>query len=200
MKKNIIISLIMGLILTVAASAIGASAQQNIAKDVLRLHIIANSNSEADQALKLIVRDGILKKCMPLLKGDTIEEVKSNVNLNIDEINKAAQEILAQNNSSYGVVSSIEKCRFPTKNYGSFALPAGKYDALRIVIGEGKGENWWCVMFPPLCLAGATDNEISICQKAGIDENNISLMTAKSSKNTEYEIKFKLAELADLLW
>lgn len=195
MKKTATIALILGFTLTIIASAIGNTTHNNLANDVLRLHVIANSDSKYDQSLKLKVRDGILKDCSELLYGDNIEEVKTNASKNLKNIQETAQNILIENGSSYLAEVSICKSYFPTKNYGNFSLPAGKYDALKIIIGKGKGKNWWCVMFPPLCLAGATKNEAAICRNAGISEENINIMTCEKDNKPVYKIKFKLAEL-----
>lgn len=119
----------------------------------LRLHVIANSNSLEDQQLKLHVRDQIL-----LEKGDLLEHCRDKEQAmeilaqNVEALERAANQVIAECGEQYQAQVQIGKSVFPDKCYGSIRYPAGEYDAVRIVLGEGRGENWWCVMFPPLCL------------------------------------------------
>ena len=131
---------------------------EDLRQNVLRLHIIANSDSEADQALKLKVRDGILNASGDLFgTTDNIDFAIMTVENNLEELKGIASEIIEQNGFSYGVEAKVEKSYFKTREYDDFTLPAGEYDSLIITIGEGKGKNWWCVIFlkfvyPPLWI------------------------------------------------
>lgn len=133
---------------------------RDIRNEVLRLHVIANSDSEEDQALKLAVRDALLEKSDEIFSGKkTKETAEKAVCQNLSLMLETAEQVLKKNGVDENVCVSVGKSRFPTRTYSSITLPAGEYDALRVVIGEGKGKNWWCVMFPPLCLPAAEGEE-----------------------------------------
>lgn len=134
-------------------------AQTHLAEKVVRLHVLANSDKPEDQALKLRVRDAILARAGELLDGaQNRSEAEARLRRALPELRQAAQSALA-GYGWYGPVSArVRESTFPTRQYGGFALPAGRYLALQIVIGEGNGQNWWCVVFPPLCTAAATDH------------------------------------------
>lgn len=136
------------------------AAAQRAQEEVLRLHILANSDSEEDQQLKLLVRDHILQEVsewfLPETDRNTVERI---IQQRLAEITVLAQERVKEEGYDYPV--SVQLCHsdFPTREYDGFTLPAGDYDALRILIGEGKGQNWWCIMFPPLCVPTALSEE-----------------------------------------
>jgi len=133
-----------------------ARLQQAISDKVLRFHVLANSDSEADQNLKLAVRDAVGSYMQKKLTGvEDLEECEQIVNGNLDEIQEVAAETIAQNGYDYDVTAELEYTSFPVKSYGSYTFPAGEYEALRVVIGEGKGHNWWCVMYPNMCFSGS---------------------------------------------
>lgn len=133
-----------------------ARLQQEISEKVLRFHVLANSDSEADQNLKLAVRDAVGSYMQKKLTGvEDLEECEQIVNGNLDEIQEVAAETIAQNGYDYDVTAELEYTSFPVKSYGSYTFPAGEYEALRVVIGEGKGHNWWCVMYPNMCFSGS---------------------------------------------
>ena len=133
-----------------------ARLQQEISEKVLRFHVLANSDSEADQNLKLAVRDAAGSYMQKKLTGvEDLEECEQIVNGNLDEIQEVAAETIAQNGYDYDVTAELEYTSFPVKSYGSYTFPAGEYEALRVVIGEGKGHNWWCVMYPNMCFSGS---------------------------------------------
>ena len=133
---------------------------EDIAKSVIRLHVVANSNSESDRILKLKVRDEIINYMSPILSDakDT-NETKYIILKNIDKINTAAKYVINKNGYNYTVKTELKETAFPTKYYGDVAFPAGRYTALQIVIGEGKGKNWWCVLYPQLCINNFTQTE-----------------------------------------
>ena len=132
------------------------SASAQIKTDTLRLHIIANSDSDLDQKLKLKVRDRVLEYTGELfaeVSGKT--EAEALAEYSSDEIKNIAEEVIAENGADYSVSVEITNMWFETRSYDGFTLPAGDYDAVRIIIGAGEGHNWWCVMYPPLCIPGA---------------------------------------------
>ena len=125
--------------------------QTQLADRVIRFHVIANSDSPEDQALKLQVRDAVLSATQEFYPQEaTLEEARDVLSDHLGELARTGQETVEAAGYDYPVTASLEKCWFPTKEYDGFALPAGEYTALRVGIGEGEGQNWWCVAFPPL--------------------------------------------------
>lgn len=179
-----------GLIFTMATAGIrrAVSASAQVKTDTLRLHIIANSDSDFDQELKLKVRDRVLEYTGELfaeVSGKTEAEALAKYSAN--DIKAAAEEVIAESGANYSVSVEITNMWFETRSYDGFTLPAGDYDAVRIIIGAGEGHNWWCVMYPPLCLPGA-ENAL---QKYG--EN------AKFVTGDEFEIRFAFLEWLESL-
>lgn len=130
--------------------------QQGIAEKVLRFHVLANSDSSADQKLKLQVRDAIGEKMRVLLQDAGSREIcETIVRKQMEEIKKTAEDVIAREGYEYEVEACLDEVDFPVKTYGNYTFPAGKYEALEVVIGEGKGQNWWCVMYPNLCFSGS---------------------------------------------
>lgn len=128
-----------------------------IGKNLIRFHVIANSDSEEDQNVKLEVRDAILAKVGPQLENvESTEEAKKYLKDNLDTIIETANSILSKEHMGYKATASVGKSVFPVKSYNSITLPAGEYTALKVVLGNGDGKNWWCVMFPPLCFIDVT--------------------------------------------
>ena len=126
--------------------------------DLLRLHVVANSDSPYDQEVKLLVRDGVFKELEALVgEAGSKEEAQALISANLERLEEVAAEILSQY-ADYPLTAVLEKTVFPTKSYGELVLPAGEYDALRLVLGAGEGKNWWCVIFPPLCFVDAAGN------------------------------------------
>lgn len=172
-------------------------AQTALAGDVVRLHVLANSDSEEDQRLKLAVRDRVLAEAEPLLDGVSDRDTAWGILAqSLERFAQAGAETAAAEGYSYPVQVSLEETWFPTRTYDDFALPAGNYTALRVVIGEGEGRNWWCVVFPPLCLGAVSERVEETAAMAGLTEEEISLITAEEG---EYVVKFKLLELWDAL-
>lgn len=169
--------------------------QSDLADQVLRLHILANSDSTEDQQLKLKVRDRILQEADDLLPDTaTREDAVRILQENLPRLAQAGAETAAWEGYAYSVSAELRETWFPTKQYDGFALPAGTYQALRIVIGEGAGRNWWCVVFPPLCLNSAAGSVETAAQQAGMTEQQVALLTADTEG---YVIKFKALELWD---
>lgn len=170
-----------------------SGAQNALSGDVLRLHVLANSDSDADQALKLAVRDRVLEEAAPYLEGvSSREQAEAVLSGALEPLARAGAEVVAQAGADYPVTVSLEQTWFPTKEYGDFALPAGEYTALRVVIGEGGGHNWWCVVFPPLCLGAVSESVEETAAMAGLSQSEISLMTGEDEG---YVVKFRLLEL-----
>jgi stage II sporulation protein R len=132
---------------------------QDYSKDLIRFHVIANSDSLGDQQLKRQVRDAILEQVGDKFKAvQSVAEAREIVLANLGEIEAAAEREIALRGRDYPVKASLGHFDFPAKTYGSFSLPAGNYEAVRVVIGEGQGENWWCVLFPPLCFVDISNS------------------------------------------
>ena len=178
--------------LTLTAGLWSSASQSALADRVLRLHVVANSDSAADQALKLQVRDAVLVQASPLLEGLHDPNAAEEALLpHLDELALAGKAVLAQAGCHDTVSVSVEDQWFPTRNYDTFSLPAGNYRALRVVIGEGMGQNWWCVVFPPLCLASVTEEVAETAANAGLSGDQISLITGQDG---QYVLKFRIIE------
>ena len=150
--------LLIGLVFTLFSSGVNktVAAGNEIRSETLRLHIIANSDSEEDQQLKLKIRDAVLEATGELfaeVSGKT--EAVAAAEYSSDDIKAIAKEIIASEGFDYEVQVEVTEMWFETRSYEGFTLPAGDYDAVRIIIGEGEGKNWWCVMYPALCIPGA---------------------------------------------
>lgn len=161
---------------------------EQISEEVFRLHILANSDSREDQELKLKVRDDILAAGEKLFKtSSSLDETIELCKKNLDFFQNTAENCLKENGSAYGVKVYVDKEYFNTREYEEFTLPSGIYNALKIEIGQGKGHNWWCVMFPAICLSGVTDDELNNY----LTEDEQKLIYSDS----KYEIRFKIVEL-----
>lgn len=131
--------------------------KESIEQKLIRLHVVANSDSPEDQDLKRRVKDQIIKEMSTKLKDSkSLDQTRKIIKENIPNIEKIAQEEIKRSGKNYPVKAVLGTFSFPTKNYGPITLPAGSYEALKVVIGEGKGANWWCVLFPPLCFIDVT--------------------------------------------
>lgn len=135
---------------------------EDIRNNILRLHIIAASDEKEDQKIKLALRDELLKRGKEIFSDSrTKKEAEEKIRRELSDIEKAACDFLEKEGCNYTATVKLGKCFFPTRSYEGFTLPAGFYDAVRVVIGEGRGKNWWCVMFPALCLPAAEGKEAS---------------------------------------
>ena len=138
---------------------VGCNLSEKNSDDYLRIHIRANSNSDADQNVKLKVRDKVVKYLTPLLYDlSSVADAKRVVEKNADKIVALCNEVLEQNGFYYGSNCSIKREVFPTRSYGDLTLQSGEYDAVIINLGEGNGDNWWCVAFPPLCFVNGDED------------------------------------------
>lgn len=135
---------------------------ESVQNEIIRFHVIANSDSDKDQELKLKVRDEVIKFLSPLLdKSSSIEESREILKENDEEVKKIAKKVIKENGYKYSVESQLSRENFPEKIYGNIILPQGEYEAYRILIGKSSGQNWWCVMFPPLCFVDVTKGEVA---------------------------------------
>lgn len=169
----------------------------DISESVFRLHVIANSDSKEDQDLKYKVRDSLLEYMNNICKDcSSKEEAISLVEKNKENFKKIAEDTIKSEGYSYTVNINIGNFEFPTKTYGDISLPAGFYDALRVEIGEAKGQNWWCVMFPPLCFvdisSGIVPDQSKETMEENLSEEEYALISDDS--NTQIQFKFKLLE------
>lgn len=173
-----------------------AGAAQSVREDVVRLHILANSDSEKDQNIKLKIRDALLEKNTLILSdGVNQDNAVEYFELSKDELLETARDVLRENGFDYEVKISLEKEFFETREYGELIFPAGEYTALKIILGEGKGENWWCVMFPPLCVPAADDIEVKNNTEDYLTESGNEIVNG----GKKYVIKFKLLEVYEEL-
>lgn len=194
--KAVEIALLLGLAVFLASGALALRTQDQLADKVVRLHVLANSDSEEDQALKLRVRDRVLERATELLEQSADRrEAEGLLRGNLLELERIAAEEIAAAGYAYPVTAELTETVFPTKEYDGFTLPAGEYLALRIVIGEGGGQNWWCVVFPPLCTAAAAEVPASALA-AGFSEEEVGLIT---EEDRGYVLKFKTVELWEQL-
>lgn len=158
--------------------------QQSISANLVRLHVIAASDEQAEQELKLRVRDAVLGYLGPKLEGiESAGEAREIIGAELEGIGRAAAAV----SEGRSVTVSLGEERYPTREYAAFTLPAGRYESLRVILGEGRGHNWWCVVFPPLCLSSAE------CEQAQqvMSQEDYALITEEEN----YEIRFKLVEL-----
>ncbi|MDD3346898.1 stage II sporulation protein R [Oscillibacter sp.] len=190
------IVLLIALAVFLTSGALALRTQSQLADKVVRLHVLANSDSEEDQALKLRVRDKILERATDLLERSKDRgEAEGLLRGDLLEMERIAAEEIAAAGYDYPVTAELTDTEFPTKEYDGFTLPAGEYLALRIVIGAGGGHNWWCVVFPPLCTSAAADVPASALA-AGLSEEEVGLIT---EENQGYALKFKTVELWEKL-
>ena len=177
--------LLIGLVFTLFSSGVNKTVAtgNEIRSETLRLHIIANSDSEEDQQLKLKVRDAVLEATGELfaeVSGKT--EAVAAAEYSANDIKEIAEKTIAEEGFDYPVQVEVTEMWFETRSYEGFTLPAGDYDAVRIIIGEGEGKNWWCVMYPALCIPGAEKPLEKYCDNADF------------VSGTEFEIRFAVIE------
>lgn len=191
MNKKILTVLITLTLLITTLAVLPVHGESEIYSNVLRLHVIANSDSEDDQNLKLLVRDAVLAEAQILL-CNVYDRAKAEetVMQNIEILRSVAEKTVFDNGYDYPVAIELGEEEYPTKNYESCSFPAGEYTSLRILIGEAAGQNWWCVLFPPLCLSAATDADAFA--SVGITDNQYQIIT--DSESTKYKIRFKILE------
>ncbi len=189
MKKRINLSLAFGLICAMLLSMSHFNAAcDDLRQNVLRLHIIANSDSQPDQELKIEIRDEILNRTEGLfLENDNLQNAQNTVKQNLDLFQSIANEVIKQNGFNYIATAEFGKSDFSTRYYDDFTLPAGEYASLIITLGEGKGKNWWCVVYPTVCIPAAKKGELEDTVTAEATQ------IAKGGKR--YIMRFKTVEI-----
>ena len=196
-KRFFVVLILFSIFIFISAISYVDAVSEDIEQSVFRLHVIANSDSKEDQNLKYIVRDGILDYINKLSANcSSKEEVILLANENKEELYNMAKKIIEENGYNYDVNISIGNFEFPTKTYGDISFPAGNYDALRVEIGEAKGQNWWCVMFPPLCFVDVTSGIVPDESKQTIKDNlsNEEYDLISDSNSPDIKFKFSLIE------
>ncbi len=188
--KRLEISVLLAFVFSVLLSMTALNTEcAEIRSSVLRMHVLANSDSEEDQALKLQVRDRLLEISREIYShAATREEAIRQTNTHLQLLQEEAQKVVVLRGYDYRVSVALENSYFTTRTYGDVTLPAGNYQALRVVIGEGEGHNWWCVMFPPLCISAASEDEAQLSE----------VLTPQQMELVEtdgYEVRFKCVEL-----
>ena len=202
LKSNYcIIILIMCLISFIFLSSFSytCAISNDLSSSVFRLHIIANSDSNEDQNLKLKVRNAILQYLNPIFSKESNlskNEVINIVSSNLNNIRNISLKTIKDNGYNYNVEVFIGKYKFPTKNYGEITFPSGIYDALRIVIGNGVGHNWWCVLYPSLCFSSTNDAIVPESSKEMLSNDlNTESYELVSGDNLDIKFKFKIVEI-----
>lgn len=198
-KMVIILTFLFFVYTTICAISYANTISTDISDSVFRLHVIANSDSDTDQNLKYIVRDHLLEYMNTLCANCTSkEEAITIANQHIENFKEIALETIKNEGFHYSVNVSIGNFAFPTKDYGDISLPAGDYDALKVEIGEAKGQNWWCVMFPPLCFVDASSGVIPEESKEEL-ENSLTdeefSIVSDNEENFTFKLKFKILEI-----
>ena len=186
LKNILVLSLLFSLYIFISAYSYVSAISTNLYDSVFRLHVIANSDSTEDQNLKYVVRNNLInymneQKDEFTTKEDVINFAKNH----LDDLKKVAENTIKDEGYTYSVTVEIGKFEFPTKNYGDISFPSGFYDALRVKIGSASGQNWWCVMFPPLCFVDTTTGIVP-------EESKDSLKEELSEEN------YKIVVLGDL--
>lgn len=203
MYKRILTGGVVLLFLLGLFSVLPIHGEEKIYDSVVRLHVLANSDSEQDQALKLKVRDEVLCVVKPLLEGcRSRDEAIVILQANIHALEQAAREVVKKQGYAYNVSVLLGEEEYPTRNYENCCFPSGTYVSLRVCIGEAEGKNWWCVLFPPLCLSAASADSGESNEDAfisvGLTGEQYKVIT--QTDNVKYRIRFKLLEAVQELF
>ena len=198
MKNKKMIPLTVGLcalVATIVLTYFPVRGEENIYGDVIRLHVIAASDSEADQSLKLEVRDAVLDEITSYPAPKDKAEAARAIEAHRDDIKRRAESVVREAGSADEVEVFFDRETYPVRYYEDFALPGGEYSSLRVVIGEGEGHNWWCVLFPPVCTSAAKSEDDFI--EAGFTGDEYRLI--EKNRGAKYKVRFKILEiLADV--
>lgn len=207
--KKLILALAAGFIITAVIGVYAQTTQNEISNSLIRLHVVANSDSAEDQAVKLKVRDAIIEAMKDKLDGvSRPSQAEKIIQDNISYIEQLAANTLIKEGYHYGASAQMGNYSFPSKQYHNITLPAGNYNALRVTLGEGKGQNWWCVMFPPLCIIDTTigkagQDSLSLF-KENMSQQSYDIITVSDESEFPVQIKFKIVELfsetAKMFW
>ncbi len=193
-KRGIILIFLLAAVLITTGAAILQHDQQKLSDKLIRLHVVANSDSQHDQNVKLAVRDAVLKAAEEITAG--APSPREALASELDTIAEAAQQTLAALGEEHTVHVRLGKEVFPLRRYDTFSLPSGVYESLRVTIGSGEGHNWWCVVFPSLCLPASMEEMELAAQAAGLSDAEIRLITSESEG---YVLRFKLLEIMQRL-
>ncbi len=196
MPSRFCVAIVILMVVMIALSYLPIHGEGEIYDTVVRLHVLANSDSAEDQALKLEVRDAILAVTAPLVEGcESQSDAVAALEGGMAEIEAAARDVIAAAGREDEVTVLIGREKYPTRTYESCAFPAGEYVSLRVCIGEAAGQNWWCVLFPPLCLSAASDGEAdeNAFISVGLSKDQYGIIT--ETGKTKYKVRFKLLEL-----
>ncbi len=198
--KKIILAVVIGLIVTIYISNYSQNVQANLAHSLIRFHVVANSNTPKDQALKESVKIHIIQETKHLFdETGNIDQNREIILQNMDYILQIANAEIKRWGKEYHTKILLGVYPFPTRKYGTVTLPAGEYEALRVVIGEGEGDNWWCVLFPPLCFIDAAQGEMSeeakqVIKQTLTEEEYKLIANADMNAEIPVVIKFKVVE------
>lgn len=184
------LALLCGLLFTLLWGAAPIRAQSRLADKLVRLHVIANSDSQEDQALKLQVRDAVLEEARAQTQGQPLESSRIDSAF-LEHIRQAAQREVEEQGYDYPVQVERTRMYFDTREYDTFSLPAGDYDAVRVTIGQAQGRNWWCVMLPPLCAPSCEADFEQTAREGGLELGEIRFMT---KDGVQYAARFKIVE------
>ena len=192
-KNSLILLFLLFLYISISAISYVNAVSSDIENSVFRLHVIANSDTKEDQDLKYKVRDNLIEYMNSLCKDVTSKEEAIKISkLHEEDFLNIANNTIKENGYSYPVTIEFGNFSFPTKDYGDISLPTGYYDALRVKIGEAKGQNWWCVMFPPLCFvnvsSGIVPEESKELIKQELNDEEYSIVTKEDSSNIQFKI------------
>ena len=189
-------ALMLGLLCALVGGSWLGQEQHELADSVIRFHVIANSDSAQDQALKLAVRDRVLEEAQAVYPSNaTLESARSALESSLTQLADAGRQVVEEQGYDYPVSAQLTQCWFPTKEYDGFALPAGNYTALRVVIGEGEGQNWWCVLYPNLCFLDAVNAVVPEEGKQKLEQVLTEEEYRQVTAGGKFEIRFKLPEL-----
>lgn len=200
-RRRAIVLGLLSLLICLGAMYLPVHGEEDVYDAVIRLHVLANSDSDEDQSLKMQVRDAVLTRATEALDGcaDRDEAARRLTDI-IPSLTATAEETLRQANCDDSVRVTLSKEQYPTRNYESFCFPAGEYLSLRVMIGEAEGQNFWCVLFPPLCMTAATVSKETAEQEfiaVGLTPNQYGIIT--ETQNTKYKLRFKLLETLQAL-
>lgn len=197
LKPILILIILFSIYTFICAYSYVNAVSENLSNSVFRLHVIANSDTQEDQNLKYIVRDKLIEYMNTLNQNSSSkEEVIKIAQDNLENFKQIAENTIAEQGYSYPVEVEIGNFEFPTKTYGDISFPAGYYDALRVKIGEAKGRNWWCVMFPPLCFVDVTTGIVPDNSKDDLRQNlsDEEYKIISDTENPDITLKFRLIE------
>lgn len=184
-----------------SSSNIRALDYDKVKNSLIRFHVIANSDSDEDQNLKIKVKNEVIDYLYPYLNDSgSLDESREIIKSKMSDVQCIAEKVIKDNNYNYGVKVQLSRENFPEKSYGNIVLPQGNYEAFRIIIGSGQGRNWWCVMFPPLCFVDESKAEVEYDKvEERINSENkadtVSGYENKESDDDNIQIKFKFVEI-----